>query len=127
MARRDYSFFFFFSLDFQALRIKFDDGASFQLPSELLRVKSPSVEMIDRKGQQKIIAGRRHVGIMSVEPIGNYALRIVFDDLHESGIYTWDYLHKLGSNKLSFAKEYIRKLREKGLSRDPKTTETKKK
>ena len=66
----------------------FDDGARFSLPAEYLRVESPSAEVQGHgPGQRQIVAGRRHVGIMAVEPVGNYAVRLMFDDLHDTGIY----------------------------------------
>ena len=75
----------------------FDDGARFTLPAELLRVESPSAEVQGHgPGQKTIVAGRRHVGIMDLEPVGNYAVRIKFDDLHDTGIYSWHYLYELG-------------------------------
>ena len=66
-----------------------------------------------------IVAGRRHVGILGVEPVGNYAVRIVFDDLHDTGIYTWDYLYRLGAEQERIWQNYLRSLADKGLSRDP--------
>ncbi|KAF5740447.1 hypothetical protein HS088_TW11G00516 [Tripterygium wilfordii] len=66
-----------------------------------------------------VIFGRRHVGIMSAEPVGNYGVRIIFDDLHKTGIYTWDYFYHLGSNKFSLMRNYIKTLKKHGLSRDP--------
>ncbi|KAL0904116.1 hypothetical protein M5K25_026190 [Dendrobium thyrsiflorum] len=67
----------------------------------------------------EVIFGRRHVGIMSAEPIGNYGIRILFDDLHKTGIYTWDYFYHLGSNKFSLMRSYIKTLKQHSLSRDP--------
>ncbi|KAF6254717.1 hypothetical protein COO60DRAFT_1703161 [Scenedesmus sp. NREL 46B-D3] len=68
----------------------------------------------------QVAAGRRHVGIMGLELVGNYAVRIQFDDLHNTGLYTWDFLHGLGQHKFSRAKQYITALREHGASRDPR-------
>ena len=102
------------------LEIEFDDGSCFQLPAELLRVESPSAEVMGHgAGQKTIVAGRRHVGIMGVEPVGNYAIRILFDDLHDTGIYTWRYLHELGRDKDRIWVAYLKALKERGLSRDP--------
>ena len=73
----------------KALEIDFEDGKSFRLPAELLRVESPSAEVQGHGPSQKtLVAGRRHVGIMAVEPVGNYAIRIKFDDMHDTGIYS---------------------------------------
>lgn len=102
------------------LEVDFDDGNSFSLPAELLRVESPSAEVQGHNPtQKKTISGRRHVGIMELEPVGNYAVRIKFDDLHDTGIYSWDYLYYLGKNKDEAWSNYLKALEEKGLSRDP--------
>jgi DUF971 family protein len=105
------------------LEIDYDDGKSFALPAELLRVESPSAEVMGHGPNQKqTVAGRRHVGIMSIDPVGNYAIRIVFDDLHDSGIFSWDYLRELGENADALMAAYLGALEAKGLSRDPKTS-----
>jgi DUF971 family protein len=102
------------------LEISFDDGSNYRLPAELLRVESPSAEVMGHgPGQKTIIAGRRHVGIMEIEPVGNYAIRIRFDDLHDTGIYSWRYLHELGRDQEKLWALYLRALSERGLSRDP--------
>jgi DUF971 family protein len=102
------------------LAVAFDDGERFVLPAELLRVESPSAEVQGHgPGQKTIIAGRRHVGIMELEPVGNYAVRIVFDDLHSTGIYSWRYLYQLGKNQAKLWADYLKALEERGLSRDP--------
>jgi DUF971 family protein len=102
------------------LEIDFDDGSRFALPAELLRVESPSAEVQGHApGQKTLIAGRRHVGIMAVEPVGNYAVRIKFDDLHDTGIYSWRYLYNLGREKDRLWREYLDALAERGLNRDP--------
>ena len=104
----------------KVLEVDFDDGQSFALPAELLRVESPSAEVQGHGPSQKtIVGGRRHVGIMAVEPVGNYAVRIKFDDLHDTGIYSWQYLYKLGMNRDQIWLEYLDALTERGLSRDP--------
>jgi DUF971 family protein len=102
------------------LTVVFDDGARFVLPAELLRVESPSAEVKGHgPGQKTIVAGRRHVGIMDLEPVGNYAVRIIFDDLHNTGMYSWDYLYHLGQNQERLWQEYLQALEARGLSRDP--------
>ena len=104
----------------KVLEIDFEDGASFHLPAELLRVESPSAEVQGHgPSQKKLVAGRRHVGIIGVEPVGNYAVAIRFDDLHDSGIYTWDGLYDFGENQDVIWQAYIDELAKKGLSRDP--------
>ena len=102
------------------LEIAFDDGGHFAFPAEYLRVESPSAEVQGHgPGQKQIVAGRRHVGILDVEPIGNYAIRIRFDDLHDTGIYSWRYLYDLGRDKDRIWQEYLDALVAAGLSRDP--------
>ncbi len=102
------------------LEIDFDDGRSFSLPAELLRVESPSAEVQGHGPSQKtIVSGRRHVNIIGLEPVGNYAVRIKFDDLHDTGIYSWQYLYKLGENQEAIWVEYLNALAAKGLNRDP--------
>ena len=104
----------------KSLEIDFDDGETFALPAELLRVESPSAEVQGHSPTQKqIIAGRRHVGIVSLEPVGNYAVRIEFDDLHDTGIFSWQYLYELGVNQAEIWDSYLGALRARGLSRDP--------
>ena len=103
------------------LEIEFDDGRSFSLPAELLRVESPSAEVQGHGASQKqVIAGRREVGIIALEPVGNYAIRIKFDDLHDTGIFSWQYLRELGENKDRIWADYLKALEAKGLSRDPR-------
>ncbi len=104
----------------RALEIDFDDGASFKLPAEQLRVESPSAEVQGHGPSQKVlIAGRRYVGIMELEPVGNYAVRIKFDDLHSTGIFSWDYLYDLGRRQDEIWSAYLAALDRDGLSRDP--------
>ena len=102
------------------IEIDFDDGASFQLPAEYLRVESPSAEVQGHgPNERKTIAGRRHVGIMSIEPVGNYAVRLMFDDLHDTGIFSWELLHELGRDYNKRWHAYLDALKAMGLSRDP--------
>ena len=102
------------------LEVTYDDGSAFALPAELLRVESPSAEVQGHIPDQKqIVPGQRFVGIMDLEPVGNYAIRIKFDDLHDTGIYSWQYLYHLGLNKDEIWSDYLKNLEEKGLSRDP--------
>ena len=102
------------------LEIDFDDGSLIVLPAELLRVESPSAEVQGHSpSQKKIIPGRKHVGIMGIETMGNYAIKINFDDLHDTGIFTWQYLYELGQNQETVWQQYLTALEENGLSRDP--------
>jgi DUF971 family protein len=102
------------------IEIDFDDGARFSLPAEYLRVESPSAEVQGHgPDERKTVAGRRYVGIMGVEPVGHYAIRILFDDMHDTGIFSWHYLHELGRNQARRWEAYVQALKAKGLSRDP--------
>ena len=102
------------------LEVDFDDGARFVFPAEYLRVESPSAEVQGHgPDERRTISGRRHVGIMAVEPVGNYAVRLIFDDLHDTGIFSWDYLHRLGTEQARRWGDYLHALDAKGLSRDP--------
>lgn len=102
------------------LDVTFDDGTRFSLPAEYLRVESPSAEVQGHgPGQKVTVSGRREVGILRVEPVGQYAVRLVFDDLHDSGIYSWDYLHRLGREQVERWAAYEADLAAQGLSRDP--------
>ncbi|WP_431281791.1 gamma-butyrobetaine hydroxylase-like domain-containing protein [Humitalea sp. 24SJ18S-53] len=102
------------------LDVTFADGAVFHLPAEYLRVESPSAEVQGHgPGQKTIVAGRRHVNIMRLEPVGHYAVRIVFDDLHDSGIFPWATLRRLGEEQAGIWAAYEAALAERGLSRDP--------
>jgi DUF971 family protein len=103
------------------LEVDFDDGARFSYPAEFLRVESPSAEVQGHgPADKKIVAGRQHVGILEIEPIGNYAIKIKFDDLHETGIYSWDYLYGLGFNHDELWRQYLAEVEKRGLKRDPK-------
>jgi len=103
------------------LDIEFDDGKRFSLPAEYLRVESPSAEVQGHgPGEKIIVAERAHVGILDLEPVGNYAVRIKFDDLHDTGIYSWTYLYQLGVEHDKRWRDYLAALVAKGLSREPK-------
>jgi DUF971 family protein len=102
------------------LEIDFDNGVGFRYPAEYLRVESPSAEVQGHSASQKqLVAGRRHVGILSLEPVGNYAIRIGFDDLHDTGIFTWAYLYELGERQAEKWAGYLAALASAGLSREP--------
>jgi DUF971 family protein len=102
------------------LEVAFDDGSHFSLPAEYLRVESPSAEVRGHgPGQKTLVHGRAHVGIMELEPVGNYAVRIKFDDLHDTGIYSWNYLYQLGLEHEKRWREYLGALSANGLSREP--------
>jgi DUF971 family protein len=106
------------SKDRRQLSVSFDDGAAFDLPAEMLRVLSPSAEVKGHgPGQEVTVPGKRHVQIVSVTPTGNYAVRIGFDDMHDSGIFTWKYLRELGENGAAMFADYEKKLAERGLGR----------
>ena len=103
------------------IEIDFSDGKSCSLPAEYLRVESPSAELQGHgPGQKTIIGERAHVGIIDLEPVGNYAVRIKFDDLHDTGIYSWDYLYQLGAEHDKRWADYLAALKDKGLSREPR-------
>lgn len=101
------------------LEIDFTDGNSFVYPAEYLRVESPSAEVQGHGGRKTIVAGRRYVKIVDIEEVGNYAIRITFDDRHDTGIYSWTYLHELGTKQEENWRRYMEALAERGLSRDP--------
>ena len=104
----------------KTLESDFEDGKSFRLPAELLRVESPSAEVQGHGPSQKtLVAGRRHVGIMAVEPVGHYAIRIKFDDMHDTGIYSWDTLYDYGQRQEEMWQDYLNAIEAKSLSRDP--------
>ncbi len=108
------------SKDRRTLNVTFSDGAAFALAAETMRVLSPSAEVQGHgPGQKVTVPGKRYVGIKSITPTGNYAVRIGFDDGHDSGIFTWTYLRELGERGAELFADYERELSEKGLSRDP--------
>ena len=101
------------------LEIAFDDGQTFRLPAEYLRVESPSAEVQGHgSGQKTILGGKRSVAIEGVDPVGNYAVRLIFSDGHDSGLYSWDYLYELGSRQTEKWQAYLTALAERGLSRE---------
>ena len=101
------------------LEVDFDDGASFGFPAELIRVESPSAEVQGHTPSQKVtVGGKRNVGIDRLEPVGNYAVRILFDDGHSTGIYSWSYLRQLGEEQESLWANYLAQVEAQGLSRD---------
>ena len=103
----------------RVLEIEFDDGKSFSLPFELLRVYSPSAEVRGHgPGQEILQTGPRNVEITAIAPIGNYAVKPAFSDGHDTGIYSWDYLYHLGSNRDSLWEDYLRRLEDAGHTRE---------
>ena len=106
------------SKDRRLLTVTFPGHAPFELPAEMLRVLSPSAEVQGHSPEQRVtVPGKRDVAISKIEPVGNYAVRIIFDDSHDTGIFTWDYLHRLGHEKETRWNEYLAELEAKGLSR----------
>jgi DUF971 family protein len=103
----------------RTLEVSFDDGQTFRIPFELMRIYSPSAEVQGHgPGQEVLQTGKREVGIVSIEPVGNYAVKPVFSDGHESGIFSWSYLHHLGANQAELWLRYQERLAEAGLDRD---------
>ena len=108
------------SKDRRTLHVTFDDGASFALPAELLRVESPSAEVQGHHPCQKtIVPGKAEVEILRVEPVGHYAVRLGFDDMHDTGIYAWDYLRELGEQRDAYWQRYLEELKVANSSRLP--------
>jgi DUF971 family protein len=104
--------------DKTALAVAFDTGEAFEFPAEFLRVHSPSAEVQGHSAaERKTIAGTRNVRITEVLPVGNYAVRLVFDDMHATGIFSWDYFLKLGRDQGRMWGDYVDELAAKGLSR----------
>lgn len=105
--------------DRRTLRVAFDDGRTFEFSAELLRVTSPSAEVQGHsEAERKTVGGKRNVAILSVDPVGNYAVRLGFDDMHSTGIYSWAFLRDLGENAERRLQEYFDDLQAKGLDRD---------
>src|SRR5215470_1128392 len=106
--------------DKAALTVVFDTGEAFEFPAEFLRVHSPSAEVQGHSPhERKTVAGKRNVAILEVHPVGNYAVRLVFDDMHSTGIFSWDYFAKLGRDQGRLWRAYLDELAAKGLARDP--------
>ena len=104
------------------LEIDFDDGTAFVLPAEYLRVESPSAEVQGHgPNERKTIAGRRHVGMLGVEQVGNYAVQPTFSDGHNTGIYSWEYLYWLGNERDKLWSDYLARMQAAGASREPGT------
>ncbi len=102
----------------RVLHVTFDDGPRFALPAEYLRVESPSAEVQGHgPGQKTILGGKQHVGIGAVEPVGHYAVRLVFDDGHDTGIFSWDYLRELGEEQDQRWPAYLAAISARGLNR----------
>ena len=105
--------------DRKALAVRFDDGVDHELAAEMLRVLSPSAEVQGHSpDQRRTVPGKRNVLIAAVDTVGNYAVRLTFDDGHNTGLYTWTYLRKLGDRREQLWSEYLADLRAKGMSRD---------
>ena len=105
--------------DRRSLHVSFDDGETFELTAELLRVTSPSAEVQGHsEAERKTVGGKRNVTILSVDPVGNYAVRLGFDDMHATGIYSWTFLRDLGVNAERRFQAYLDDLGAKGLDRD---------
>ncbi len=99
----------------RVLEISFEDGTTFELPTEYLRVYSPSAEVRGHgPGQETLQVGKQDVNIDNIEPIGHYAVKLVFDDNHDSGIYSWQYLYELGDNYANYWRDYVSRLHEAG-------------
>jgi DUF971 family protein len=103
----------------RVLEVGFDDGAQFRIPFELMRVYSPSAEVQGHgPGQEVLQTGKRNVELTGLEPVGNYAVQPTFSDGHDSGIFSWDYLYRLGSQQEALWRQYEQRLAEAGLDRD---------
>jgi DUF971 family protein len=106
--------------DRKTLSVSFDGGERYDFSAEYLRVKSPSAEVQGHSAEErKTVPGKREVGILEVLPVGNYAVRLVFDDLHSTGIYGWEFLRDLGRNRAGYWQDYLDELAAKNLTRDP--------
>jgi DUF971 family protein len=104
--------------DRRVLTVAFDNGESFDLSAEYLRVRSPSAEVQGHSpSERRVVAGKEAVQILELHPVGNYAVRLVFDDLHSTGIFSWDYLLELGRNRERYWQDYLTELKDKNLSR----------
>jgi DUF971 family protein len=106
--------------DKTTLAISFDNGEAFEFPAEFLRVHSPSAEVQGHSPEERqTVGGKRNIMVVEVHPVGNYAVRLVFDDMHATGIYTWDYFLKLGHEQETMWQSYLDELAAKGMTRDP--------
>jgi len=106
--------------DRKTLTVTFEGGERFDLPAEYLRVKSPSAEVQGHSAEErKTVPSKREVAVIEVLPVGNYAVRLVFDDMHSTGIFDWDYLRELGRNYARYWQDYLDELAAKRLTRDP--------
>ena len=104
----------------RVLEISFDDGKSFRLPFEFLRVHSPSAEVRGHgPGQEVLQTGKKEVGISRVDPVGSYAIQIAFSDGHETGIYSWDLLYQYGEQQEAMWRHYLERIEQAGASREP--------
>ena len=105
----------------RVMEIAFNNGDRFELPYEYLRVYSPSAEVRGHgPGQETLQVGKRNVDIKNIEPVGHYAVSLAFSDGHDSGIYSWDYLHDLGRHQEGYWKAYLMRLEQAGASRESK-------
>ena len=105
--------------DRKTLTVAFDSGEKFDLAAEYLRVRSPSAEVQGHSpSERRTVSGKQNVQILEVLPVGNYAVRLVFDDTHSTGIFSWDYLFDLGRGRDRYWNEYLGELKAKNLSRD---------
>jgi DUF971 family protein len=105
--------------DRRTLTVTFDGGESFDLAAEYLRVRSPSAEVQGHSpSERRTVSGKQDVQILELLPVGNYAVRLVFDDMHSTGIFSWDYLFELGRNREKYWSDYLGELKEKSLSRE---------
>ncbi len=104
----------------KTLTVTFDDGRTFALPAEYLRVESPSAEVQGHSpAERQFVPGRKYVGVSAIDPVGNYAVRLTFDDGHDTGIYSWALLHELGRERAERWARYLAGLADRGLSREP--------
>jgi DUF971 family protein len=102
------------------LELQYEDGSNYQLSCELLRVYSPSAEVRGHGSDQEVLqTGKKHVAISEIRTVGNYAIQLVFDDGHDTGLYSWDYLYDMGLNQDRYWQEYLARLHAAGASRDP--------
>jgi DUF971 family protein len=106
--------------DRKTLAVRFDDGVDYDLPAEMLRVLSPSAEVQGHSKEQRVtVPGKVDVAITAIDPVGNYAVRLTFSDGHNTGLFSWTYLRKLGDERETLWAEYLAELKAKRLSRDP--------